>query len=269
MTSDKNGKYTSSYTYGLNRISVKTLGITDDKYTPLYYHYDGRGSVTSLVNTADQTEAKYRYDAFGVPKPGLKIDTYENGFVNSYGYNGENYDKYTELQYLRARYYEPESGRFLTRDSYLGNVMNPLTLNRYAYTGNDPVMYKDPSGHIWTATDDGHDTPEQREVALSYMNASHTVLQLGDSGGEVQLLQQRLIERGYDLGGSGADGQFGPATQAAVEQFQQGQGIGVNGIAGRKTETALLAARAIARDVEEEKTQEEYSKSQNSSSITE
>jgi len=131
MTTDENGKYKSSYTYGLDRISVNTLGITDDKYTPLYYNYNGRGDVTSLVNTADQTEAKYRYDAFGVPKPGIKLDTHENGFINSYGYNGEAYDMQAGLQYLRARYYEPQSGRFLTRDSYLGDTMNPSTLNRY------------------------------------------------------------------------------------------------------------------------------------------
>ena len=54
---------------------------------------------------------------------------------------------YSGLQYLRARYYEPETGRFMTNDSYLGNVMNPLTLNRYDYTSNNPVMNYDPSGH--------------------------------------------------------------------------------------------------------------------------
>jgi RHS repeat-associated protein len=229
MTSNKNGKYTSSYTYGLNRISVKTLGITDDKYTPLYYHYDGRGSVTSLVNTADQTEAKYRYDAFGVPKPGLKIDTYENGFVNSYGYNGENYDKYTELQYLRARYYEPESGRFLTRDSYLGNVMNPLTLNRYAYANNDPVMNIDPSGH--------------------------STLQVGDYGDEVKQLQKNLIYLGYlpktfeDTGKNADDGDFGERTKEAVWNFQKVHGLDHDGIAGPDTEEALQAAVAASRSI--------------------
>jgi hypothetical protein len=37
----------------------------------------------------------------------------------------------------------------MTRDSYLGNIMKPLSLNRYAYTGNNPVMYADPSGHFF------------------------------------------------------------------------------------------------------------------------
>jgi len=150
MTSDENKVYQSAYTYGLDRISVRYLaGNNDPKYTPLYYHYNGRGDVTSLVNTADNTKAKYRYEAFGVPKPGVKLDIDSNGFINPYGYNSEDYDMYSGIQYLRARYYEPGTGRFLTRDSYLGNIMNPLTLNRYAYVGNNPLMRTDPSGNMF------------------------------------------------------------------------------------------------------------------------
>ncbi len=53
------------------------------------------------------------------------------------------------LQYLRARYYDPETGRFLSRDSYLGDIQDPLTLNRYVYVLNNPLMYSEPSGHRW------------------------------------------------------------------------------------------------------------------------
>jgi RHS repeat-associated protein len=276
MTTDENGTYKSSYTYGLDRISVNTLGITDDKYTPLYYNYNGRGDVTSLVNTADQTEAKYRYDAFGVPKPGIKLDTHENGFINSYGYNGEAYDMQAGLQYLRARYYEPGTGRFLTRDSYLGNVMNPSTLNRYDYTGNNSVMNIDPSGHRIISSSDGSETAEERHWSFAAGNvarmesegATIPQLQIGNSGDEVMHLQQRLMNLGYDVSG-GADGQFGPGTQKALEQFQQDQGIAVDGVAGRQTETALLVARAIASDKERERIQDDKLKSQKSStSIT-
>ncbi|WP_035284530.1 RHS repeat-associated core domain-containing protein, partial [Clostridium sp. Maddingley MBC34-26] len=198
------------------------------------------------------------------------IDTYENGFINSYGYNGENYDKYTGIQYLRARYYEPETGRFLTRDSYLGNAMNPLTLNRYAYTNNNPVMNIDPSGHRPIISSPDEETDEQRHWSFATMNTASTgstVLQIGDSGDEVTQLQQKLIDLGYDLGGYGADGQFGPATQAAVEQFQQDQGIGVDGIVGRETQVWLQTAQHVARDKQQEEAKEEQLASNNSDNV--
>ena len=50
------------------------------------------------------------------------------------------------LEYLRARYYEPANGRFLSRDPFMGLVRNPQSLNRYAYALNNPVNLRDPSG---------------------------------------------------------------------------------------------------------------------------
>ena len=57
------------------------------------------------------------------------------------------WDSEAGLQYLRARYYDPEIGRFLTRDSITGVIENPLSQNRYTYDWNNPVNYTDPSGH--------------------------------------------------------------------------------------------------------------------------
>ncbi|MED1664848.1 RHS repeat-associated core domain-containing protein [Brevibacillus laterosporus] len=49
--------------------------------------------------------------------------------------------------YLVARYYDPNDGRFITEDTYKGQVDNPLSLNRYTYVYNNPYRYKDPTGH--------------------------------------------------------------------------------------------------------------------------
>jgi peptidoglycan hydrolase-like protein with peptidoglycan-binding domain len=61
-------------------------------------------------------------------------------------------------------------------------------------------------------------------------------------------MQQMLIDRGYDVGGTGADGKFGPKTAAAVKQFQQDFGLQVDGIAGDQTMSALnrLGAKPAA-----------------------
>jgi hypothetical protein len=53
------------------------------------------------------------------------------------------------VQYLRARYYAPETGRFVTEDTWLGNLTQPQTLNRYAYVANNPVNFNDPSGNLF------------------------------------------------------------------------------------------------------------------------
>jgi RHS repeat-associated protein len=62
-------------------------------------------------------------------------------------FTGERWEAYSELLFLRARYYEPGNGRFLTRDSWEGDVNFPQTLHpNYLYTLNGPVNATDPTG---------------------------------------------------------------------------------------------------------------------------
>ncbi len=67
--------------------------------------------------------------------------------MNPFAYAGEMYDKESGFYYLRARYYDPKMGRFVSEDTYKGQVDNPLSLNRYTYTHNNPLRFVDPSGH--------------------------------------------------------------------------------------------------------------------------
>jgi RHS repeat-associated protein len=67
---------------------------------------------------------------------------------NPFRYSGELWGSKTELQYLRARWYDPSIGRFITQDTYEGDISNPLSLNLYAYAQNNPERFIDPSGHM-------------------------------------------------------------------------------------------------------------------------
>ncbi len=67
--------------------------------------------------------------------------------TNPYRYCGEYFDMETKNVYLRARYYSPEIGRFITEDSVRGTDSEPLSLNLYTYCHNDPINYWDPSGN--------------------------------------------------------------------------------------------------------------------------
>jgi RHS repeat-associated protein len=66
-------------------------------------------------------------------------------------YRGEQYDPDLGLYYLRARYNNPATGRFLGRDPEYGKPINPATLHKYLYAGGDPVDRIDPRGRADTA----------------------------------------------------------------------------------------------------------------------
>jgi RHS repeat-associated protein/uncharacterized repeat protein (TIGR01451 family) len=122
------------YLYGLDIIAEQLAGA--ERY---YYVHDGLGSVRQLVDTTGQIEANYGYDPFGVPLAG-------DGVPNPWQFTGEAWDAEVELLYLRARYYQPETGRFITKDPWRGHVQQPPTLNRYVYVTNNPVNLVDPGG---------------------------------------------------------------------------------------------------------------------------
>jgi RHS repeat-associated protein len=67
--------------------------------------------------------------------------------ANNYRYTGQQFDQLTGLYSLRARYYNPSEGRFLNRDKYQINILDPLELNRYGYVANNPTNFTDPSGN--------------------------------------------------------------------------------------------------------------------------
>ena len=134
--------YTSVYEYGMQRTSMYQNG---QVYS---YEYDGRGSVSELVNAVGKTQIKYGYGAYG--ETVSTVIGWNNPVTNPYRYNAERIDDVAGVpafQYLRARYLNPYTASFLTQDSYLGNLLTPLSQNRYAYAHNNPVMYTDSSGH--------------------------------------------------------------------------------------------------------------------------
>ena len=68
------------------------------------------------------------------------------------------------------------------------------------------------------------------------MATTYSNLSLGSNGKSVKKMQQALINAGYDLGPSGADGKYGPATESAVRRYQKNNGLSVEGIAGNNTQ---------------------------------
>jgi RHS repeat-associated protein len=136
LETDENNNVKNRYVKGINYIAM-----IDTSSNINYYIFNSHGDVAMTVNQSEEIINQYFYDIFG--NISLEI-------VNAYNpimYAGEFFDRESGLYYLRARYYNPYIGRFISEDSYWGEDNNPLSMNRYTYAHNNPIMFIDPSGH--------------------------------------------------------------------------------------------------------------------------
>ena len=132
-----------------------------------YYVTDPHGNVVQLTDESGAVIKTYEYDSFGNEvNPDRKDE-------NPFRYCGEYYDKETEEVYLRARYYQPEAGRFLTRDTYTGEEDEPTTLHLYTYCENDGINQIDPSGH-WGKEKKGAKYRKLRGYKYKYVHQNIT-----------------------------------------------------------------------------------------------
>nr|WP_238437694.1 polymorphic toxin-type HINT domain-containing protein [Paenibacillus polymyxa] len=114
-----------------------------------YYQLNGHGDVVGLSDSSGKELNSYSYDIWGGPE---KV---KETVPNVLRYAGEYWDDTTGLQYLRARWYDPGTARFMGEDTYQGEISNPQSLNWYAYVANNPLGYVDPSGHELMPTTKG------------------------------------------------------------------------------------------------------------------
>lgn len=163
---------------------IRGLGLvsSDSEKAKTYYHYlsDEQGSITHILEGENkcgedispkekpQVLNRYTYDAFG------NVMDCEETVHNRFRFLGEQQDPITQQYYLRARYYNPVIGRFTQEDTYYGDG-----LNLYQYCGNNPVRYKDPSGHGSTEqnpykryTDVGADPDTAKLASQAYPDAA-------------------------------------------------------------------------------------------------
>ena len=130
------GSVQAYYTIGADLISQERDGKVS------VYLYDGHGSVVGLANESGVITDTYCYDAFG------NLLKSKGSTKNCYRYCGEQFDETTGLYYLRARYMDTSTGRFISQDSYQGSISDPVSLHKYLYANANPVTYSDPSGYM-------------------------------------------------------------------------------------------------------------------------
>ncbi|OJH39694.1 hypothetical protein BON30_19675 [Cystobacter ferrugineus] len=132
------------YHYAKGPLAVSELaGSTSTKLL----HTDAQGSVTDVTSDVGAVSTTRKYDAWG----NYRGETAPSATDFKLGYTGHQYDLETGLTYARARYYDSDLGRFISRDSYEGQLADAPSLHRYAYAQGNPLRYRDESGHSATA----------------------------------------------------------------------------------------------------------------------
>ncbi|MHB8861524.1 MAG: putative Ig domain-containing protein [Pirellulaceae bacterium] len=155
------GLIMASYVYGHVLISQASDGASS------FYHVDGLGSTRALTDVTGAVLNRYVYDAFG------RMLNETGSTPNSYLFAGQQRDSAWGLDYLRARYYDASTGRFVSRDTFPGSDQLPLSLNKYLYALADPVNNTDPSGEFSLSE-------------LSVTQAIQLVIKVNETAGKAQ-----------------------------------------------------------------------------------
>jgi RHS repeat-associated protein len=117
---------TANYLYGHERL--RALGGP-------WYVGDALGSVHQTLDDAGAVLATTSYDPWGTPQGSLSAP---------FGFTGELHS--AGQVYLRARWYAPGQGRFVSEDPFVGWATRPYSLHPYQYAYSNPVMWTDPTG---------------------------------------------------------------------------------------------------------------------------
>jgi RHS repeat-associated protein len=121
-----------SYVYGPGGLPVEQVTAAGATY---YYHHDQLGSTRALTDVAGALQETYSFDAYG------NTTAVTGSISNPLLYSGQYKDSESGFYYLRARYYDPSTAQFLSRDPAAA-----FTLSPYAYVNGSPLNSTDPSG---------------------------------------------------------------------------------------------------------------------------
>lgn len=136
---DGTGSITAYYIHG-----PQIVGRIGTDGSIRYYHSDHIGNIVALTDSSQSISDKYAYTPFGTAAGQQGATANPFTYVGSFGVMADA----DGLYFMRARFYDPGTGRFLSKDPVEGRLMEPLGLHRYNYALNNPALNIDPTGEV-------------------------------------------------------------------------------------------------------------------------
>jgi RHS repeat-associated protein len=154
----------SKYDYGMDQL----VRLDNRNEGRSFFHLDILRSTVSLTENGGSTRQSIFYDAWGNERDRVGAS------ANKFTYTGHEKDGETGLIYAKARFYDPDTGRFLSQDTYVGTVDDPPSLHRYFYALENPTRLIDLDGRQAILADDEYfrkqwldsRSPEERHEEL-------------------------------------------------------------------------------------------------------
>lgn len=201
VQTDAAGQTIAKYEYGPDRL----LSLTHATEGRQFYLFDALGSVVDLTTPLGTVQVRYQYDAWG------NFRAQVGDSWNDFTFTGHEKDQETGLYYFKARFYDPDLGRFISQDPYLGDIDTPPSLHRYLYAYANPTVYIDLYGYYsWSEFWD--DTKEAGRNAGRFVKGAATgakdlvvgVAHLGFTAGYEVLATTYDLEQAVYYGVKGA-----------------------------------------------------------------
>jgi RHS repeat-associated protein len=124
---------------GIGGLLARSSGYSSGSWTShAYYHADGNGNITTLIDSSQSVVANYRYDPFGntLLQSGTLAD------ANVYRFSSKEVHTNSAMYYYGYRFYDPVFQRWINRDP----IQEWGGMNLYAFVGNQPLRLVDPYG---------------------------------------------------------------------------------------------------------------------------
>ncbi len=210
-----------------------TGGSETRPYAAYFYHFDRTGSTLALTDADGAVSDAYAYTPYGQMLGHEGASTQPFTFAGHWGVRQEG-----DLYHMRARWYDPATARFISREPFWPQTFDPMTLNPYQYGSGNPITNIDPYG-LYA---EPHSAYEQRmwaewiaEISAQCPDCTETEI-LDAASGRLLALRARLkadalkqaqaAKRGLGVAGWLAQIQAAALQQAQAQAMLGGLGLG-------------------------------------------